>query len=297
MTKPAKYKTYFANLGLFYSAAIWGSTFFIVKRALDDIDPVILVGYRFTIAAVLLMIPLVIARKSLLKNLKEGMWLGLLLWILYVAQTIGLKYTTAANSGLITGLFVAFVPIFSIAVFRIMPSITAAAATVISIAGLIILTGGLQQINIGDMITLITAVTYALHILYADRAIKAGADPYILSFQQFAFVGLACLLTGAIFGLPFTIGSREAFNLMLFLAIFPSLTAFAIQLIAQRHVTPIRVSLILAFEPLFAVIFAWTLGNELFDINKAIGGFLIFAALIISGLPSREIRFRKKSKL
>ena len=45
-----------ANIGLFYSAAIWGSTFFIVKRALDDIDPVILVGYRFVIAAVLLMI-------------------------------------------------------------------------------------------------------------------------------------------------------------------------------------------------------------------------------------------------
>ncbi|MCP4580862.1 MAG: DMT family transporter [candidate division Zixibacteria bacterium] len=293
MIKPAKYKTYLANLGLFYSAAIWGSTFFIVKKALNDIDPVILVGYRFTIAAVLLMIPLIIAKKSLLKYLKEGALLGLLLWILYVAQTIGLKYTTAANSGLITGLFVAFVPIFSIIVFKKLPTKTAVLATVISIIGLIILTGGLQQINNGDMITLITAVTYALHILYADRIIKAGADPYILSFQQFAFVGLASLLTGVVFRLPFTIGSTQAFNMMLFLAIFPSLTAFAIQLVAQKYTPPIRVSLILALEPVFAVLFAWTLGNEHFEVNKAIGALLIFAALIISALPSREIRFRK----
>jgi len=290
MNLSLKTKTFGANIGLFYAAAIWGSTFFVVKKALDDIDPVILVGYRFTIAAVIMAISLLWVKKRLWDNLKDGLILGLLLWILYVAQTIGLKYTSAANSGLITGLFVAFVPILSIVIFRKMPSITGVIATVISVIGLWILTGGLTLINFGDMITLITAVTYAIHILYADKFIKRGADPYILSFQQFAFVGLASLIVGVIFGLPFTIGSSEAFNLMIFLAIFPSLTAFAIQLIAQRHVTPVRVSLILACEPVFAVIFAWTLGNEVYSLNKAIGGFLIFLALIISGLPSRKIR-------
>jgi len=290
MNLSVKGKTCYANIGLFYAAAIWGSTFFVVKQALDNIDPVILVGYRFILAAVIMAIPLILLKKRLRDNLKDGLILGLLLWILYVAQTIGLKYTTAANSGLITGLFVAFVPVFSIVIFRMMPSITAVIATVISIIGLWILTGGLKQINIGDLLTLITAVTYAIHILYADKFIKRGADPYILSFQQFAFVGLASLLTGVLFKLPFAIGTAEAFGMMIFLAIFPSLTAFAIQLIAQRHVSPVRVSLILAFEPVFAVIFAWTLGNEAYSLNKAIGGFLIFLALVISGLPSRKIR-------
>jgi drug/metabolite transporter (DMT)-like permease len=284
-----------ANIGLFYAAAIWGSTFFVVKRALEDIDPVILVGYRFTIAAILLAIPLLILRKRLRDNLKEGVILGLLLWVLYAAQTIGLRHTTATNSGLITGLFVAFVPIFSIAIFRAIPSITAVIATGVSVAGLWILTGGLTMINFGDLITLITAITYAIHILYADRYLKRGADPYTLSFQQFLFVGLGSLVVGAVFGLPFTIGSTAAFNMMLFLAIFPSLTAFAIQLIAQRHVSPIRVSLILAFEPVFAVIFAWTLGNESYSLNKALGGILIFAALLLSGIPSRPIIRHEKA--
>lgn len=284
-----KTKNVFADIGLFYSAAIWGSTFFIVKLALDGIDPVILVGYRFVIAALLMIVPLLLMKKSLISNFKEGMILGILLWVLYVAQTIGLKYTTAANSGLITGLFVAFVPLFAIIFFRKIPSITAVLATLISISGLWVLTGGLKEVNFGDTITLITAVTYAIHILLADKFIKQGADPYILSFQQFAFVGLACIITGALFNLPFTIGSRATLWMMLFLAVFPSLTAFAIQLIAQKHTPPIRVSLILAFEPVFAVAFAWTLGNESYSLNKMMGGILIFAALIISGIPSRPI--------
>ena len=289
MSISSKTKNRFADIGLFYSAAIWGSTFFVVKKTLDDMDPVILVGYRFAIAALLLAIPLFIRKKAIFNHLKEGVILGFLLWVLYVAQTIGLKYTTAANSGLITGLFVAFVPIFSIIIFRRMPSITGVLATVISVGGLWILTGGLHDINFGDIITLVTAVTYAIHILCADKYIRKGADPYILSFQQFLFVGLACIITGLLFKLPFTIGSSQALWMMLFLAVFPSLTAFAIQLIAQRYTPPIRVSLILAFEPVFAVVFAWTLGNEAYSFNKLMGGILIFIALVISGIPSRAI--------
>lgn len=289
MTRSAKLKEIFSNAGLFYSAAIWGSTFFIVKRSLDSIDPVILVGYRFMIAAVCLMVPLLILKRRIWSNLKEGLILGLFIWILYIAQTIGLKYTSAANSGLITGLFVAFVPLILIAVFRTMPSITGVLATVVSVSGLWVLTGGLKQVNIGDMITLISAMAYAIHILFVDRYIKRGIDPYVLSFQQFLFIGAASIITGIIFRLPFSVKNTEVVWMILFLAIFPSLSAFAIQLVAQKYTPPIRVSLILAFEPVFAVIFAWTLGNEAYSLNKALGGVLIFLALVISGIPAKPI--------
>ena len=85
------------------------------------------------------------------------------------------------------------------------------------------------------------------------------------------------------------IGSNDVLWIVLFLAIFPSLSAFAIQLVAQKFVSPVRVSLILAFEPVFAVLFAWTLGNEPYSFQKAMGGFFIFAALVISGIPSRPV--------
>ncbi|UCC33986.1 MAG: EamA family transporter, partial [Candidatus Bathyarchaeota archaeon] len=64
MNSLTRYKKLLSELGLFYSAAIWGSTFFIVKDALKDVDPVVLVGYRFLLAAIPLGIFGLIARKS-----------------------------------------------------------------------------------------------------------------------------------------------------------------------------------------------------------------------------------------
>lgn len=278
-------KKILADIGLFYAAAIWGSTFFVVKAVLDDVDPVILVGYRFLSAGLILLVFLLVKKKPVLAGLGRALWLGLLLWMLYVPQTVGLKYTTASNSGFITGLFVAFVPIFLMVIFRRRPTLMEFIASGVSLVGLWVLTGGLVDINIGDMLTLITAMTYALHLLYADKYIKAGTDPYIISCQQFLFVGILSILTALIFDLPFSIASSRAIVTILFLTLFPTLTAFVFQMMAQKTASPLRVSLIFALEPVFAGLFAWTLGGEQIVTHRALGGLLIFAALVISGLP------------
>ena len=283
----SKHKNLLSELGLFYSAAIWGTTFFIVKDALKDIDPVILVGYRFILAAILLCGFCIVARKPLFRNMKHGFLSGLVLWLLYISQTVGLGITTASNSGFITGLFVAFVPLYSLIIFKKTPLLAEIVATVVSIFGLWLLTGGLTDINVGDLFTLIAAATYALHILILDKYVKSGDDPYLLSFQQFMFVGAASLLTGAIFGLPFSVAKMQTTWVILFLTVFPTLSAFVIQVVAQKVTKPLRVSLILAFEPVFAGLFAWTLGNESIVFHRAIGGFFIFLGMIISGFQSK----------
>ena len=56
-------------------------------------------------------------------------------------------------------------------------------------------------------------------------------------------------------------------------------------MVAQKITSPLRVSLIFALEPVFAALFAWTLGGETFITHRALGGLLIFAALVLSGLP------------
>jgi len=283
MNQPGTLKKRFAEIGLLYAAAIWGSTFFIVKESLENIDPIILVGYRFIIAAVLLAGICLIQKRSLFRNFKKGLILGLFIWLLYIPQTIGLGITTASNSGFITGLFVAFVPAFSFLLFKRKPSRLELVATVISLSGLWILTGGLRDINNGDLLTLIAAVTYAIHILYVDKYLREGDDPFTLCFQQFLFVGVASLVTGLVLGLPFGIGTTKTLGMVIFLAVLPTTSAFVIQAVAQKITTPLRVSLIFAFEPVFAAIFAWTLGGEQVVFYRAMGGLLIFSAMIISG--------------
>jgi drug/metabolite transporter (DMT)-like permease len=279
-----------ANLGLFYAAAIWGSTFFIVKDSLRFISPTMLVGYRFTLAAVILAIYLLYKKQPLFRNLKQGLFMGIFLWLLYITQTIGLKITTASNSGFITGLFVAFVPVFAFFLFKKRPTYFGLAAVLLSILGLWLLSGGLKELNAGDILTLAAAMTYAIHILLADKYLKSGADPYALCFQQFAFVGIISLALGAFETNSLIPQTSSVVGIILFLAIFPTLSAFVIQLVAQKFVSPLRVSLIFAFEPVFAALFAWTAGGELFRPERALGGLLIFVAMIVSGLerPSRK---------
>ena len=113
-----KHKTLISDIGLVYAAAVWGSTFYIVKDVLNSIDPIMLVAYRFLLASVILGGYLIIKNKDLFKNFRYGIILGLILGTLYITQTIGLKHTTASNSGFITGLFVIFIPIFGWVIFK-----------------------------------------------------------------------------------------------------------------------------------------------------------------------------------
>lgn len=289
----SKLKTYLSDLGLLYAAVVWGSTFFLVKNSLGSIDPVILVGYRFLLAAFLLGLYLLFKQVNLFSSFKQGLVLGVLLWLLYAPQTIGLGHTSAANSGFITGLFVAFVPLFSFLFFKQIPSSVRILALGLSITGLAVLTGGLKEINIGDMLTVITAMAYAIHILFADKYVKGDLNPLVLSFQQFLIVGVLSLIAGVIFQLPFFPGNPSTLGIIAFLAIFPTLSAFVIQLVAQKFTTPVKVALIFAMEPVFAAIFAWTLGNESFTYPQALGGVLIVVAMIISELPAHRLKWLK----
>jgi drug/metabolite transporter (DMT)-like permease len=289
-TNVPKHKKFAADAGLFYAAAVWGATFFMVKDALAGIDPVILVAYRFLIAGLIMLVFLIATGRPILKDLGRGAVLAVLLWSLYIPQTIGLGYTTASNSGFITGLFVIFVPIFMRSVVKRKPTVLEWVASGVALVGLWILTGGLTDFNLGDALTLIAAVTYALHVLFSDRYMKGGLDPYIISCQQFLIIGLLSLVAGLLFNLDFGIRTSTALWTMLFLALFPTLSAFVIQMWAQKITTPVKVSLIFALEPVFAAVFAWTLGGETPVLHRALGGLFIFAALVISGLPASRRR-------
>ena len=276
-----------SELGLFYSAAIWGSTFFIVKDVIEFVNPVTLVGYRFILAALLAGLFCIVTKKSLIKNFFHGSLLGFLLWLVYIAQTIGLSFTTASNSGFITGLFIIFVPLFTFIFFRKKPSKLDIIAISLSLIGLWILTGGLTDINVGDLLTIITAIAYAIHIILVDKYLREGDSAFVLGFQQFLISGIISMVISVNYGFKFSSLNSITLLTILFLAFLPTFSAFIIQNLAQKIVKPLRVSIILAFEPLFAGLFAWTLGNELIIFHRLLGGLFIVFGLIASGMSNK----------
>ena len=286
-----------AELGLFYCAAVWGATFYMVKDSLAAVSPEALVGYRFILSAALLL-PWVAKRPRKARYLKESSILAALLSALYISQTIGLKYTTASNSGFVTGLFVIFVPIFLLMFFKKRPTGVQWIASAIALLGLWVLTGGISRFNLGDGLTLIAAMTYAGHLLATDTFVRADADTVLLSFHQFWMTGAISLAFGAAKGAAFTVDTRAAWGTIVFLAVVPTLSAFFIQMVAQKKTTPIKVALIFSLEPVFAALFAWTLGGEPFVRARAAGGALIVAAMVAGELSKLDLlRGRRKEVL
>lgn len=272
-----------AEAGLLYCAAVWGATFYMIKDALAGVHPVTLVAHRFLVSAALLL-PWVAMRKRPWILLKEGAVLAALLAALYVSQTAGLAYTTASNSGFITGLFIFFVPLFLLIFFRRPPTRAQWLSVGVALAGLWLLTGGIREFNRGDALTILSAVTYAAHLLATDRFVKEDADPILIAFHQFWMTGLACLLLSLGMGYPLSVTTRSAAWVIGFLAVIPTLSGFYIQMLAQKKTDPLKVSLIFSLEPVFGAIFAWTLGGEGFIPGKAVGGGLIFSAMIAAEL-------------
>jgi drug/metabolite transporter (DMT)-like permease len=282
--------------GLVYCAAIWGATFFMVKDALADVNPAAMVAHRFLIAA-LCLLPWAL-RRRLKTLLWEGFVLSLILAGLYISQTVGLGHTTASNCAFITGLFVVFVPLYMLALYRRPLAATQWLAVVVAVGGLWLLTGGLSGVNRGDALSLIAAATYAGHLLFTDRCVRSDADVVLLAFHQFWMTAAISYLACAALRLPVAVAAPRGWLVIVFLALFPTLSAFFLQMLIQKKLPPLTVSLGFSLEPVFAALFAWTLGGEVFVGRRAVGGLLIVAAMVLGELHRFDIlRVRRKEIL
>ena len=102
---------------------------------------------------------------------------------------------------------------------------------------------------------------------------------------QFAVTGILSVAVAIGSDVSLAVRSSHAFWAIVFLAVFPTVSAFLIQALAQRHTSPIKVALIFSLEPVVAALFAWTWGGEAFLMQSAAGGGLIVSGMILSALP------------
>ena len=152
--------------------------------------------------------------------------------------------------------------------------------------------------NRGDVLTVLAAAAYAAHLLVTDKYVKAEADLILLAFHQFWMTGLLALLIVGGLGLPLRVKTAGVADVIVFLALFPTILAFFIQMLAQKRASPLKVSLIFSLEPVFAAAFAWTWGAEPFAPARAAGGGLIVLAMIAEDILKLPLlRGRKKEIL
>jgi len=287
-----------ARAALVLMTLLWGATFVIVKESLNDVSSMLFLTLRFGLAsAILILIMAVCKIKFDKRTIRPGLFLGVLLFLIFVTQTIGLKYTTATNSGFITGSSVVMVPFVQMLVQKKNPGRSAITGCVLVFIGILFLSSGGNSVssflsqfgtnfNIGDGLTLLCAIFCAIHIVYIG-ILSRDFNNWLLLLIQLIVVAFLSLLFLFLFSSiniePVHINfSNYLIFGILYTAIFTTLITIGLQLRYQKYVSATQAGIIYALEPLFAAIFAFFLLNEKIGMFGWIGCALIFLGLIIS---------------
>ncbi len=281
--------SFLASFGLVLTAAIWGFAFVVVKDSLDYIGAVYMIAIRYSIAA--LVMALIFIKKWRLLDARyicHGLLTGIFLFTAYTTQTIGCDYTTAGKNAFLTTVYVILIPLISWGLYKKRPGWYVFVAAILSLTGIGLLalgTGDTAGLNLGDGLTLVCGLFYALHIIWTARYNEEGDDPLFLTLLQF----VVCALLGWIFA-PIYDGAFPAAGIqnprvigsMLYLGLLSTMLCFSLQNIGLKYVQSSLASLFLSFESVFGVLFSTIFLHEQLTLRMGFGCILIFAAVILA---------------
>jgi drug/metabolite transporter (DMT)-like permease len=261
-----------------------GTHYIVTKQVASLVDFSMLTAYRFMIATVPLYIYLIYIKKNPFQNLKPGVILGFFLWLVFILISLGVTYTSAINTGFISGTFFVFVPIFNYLIFKRHFKISLLPVIALSLFGLYLLTGNLSEVGLGDLLILFSAVFTAVHLILVGNFSKQELDPVVLCFQQFAVVTILSFIFAFIIGeFKMVVPSSQIIPL-LFLGIMPTLSVFFVQLLSLKYTSEITAAIILSLQPGFAAFFSYWLGGERLVFPQLVGGVLLFVSASIYAL-------------
>jgi drug/metabolite transporter (DMT)-like permease len=282
----------------------WSATFVLIKLAISDISSMLFIAFRFTIALFLLAL---FKWKIISREIKHINFplilLGILLFVAFSSQTVGLKYTLATKSAFITGSSVVMIPIIQALFEKQFPSKYSLAGVSIVFTGIIFLAAGGNSLdafvkslgegfNKGDMLTLICAFSYALYVVYLDYTSKKYSF-WMLLFTQFFVMSVLSFATAGLFSLTglerlHVEPTGNLISAVIYTSIFATLITVYLQTKYQKLISPTKAGIVFSFEPVFAAFIAF------FALSEKIGNFgYIGSALIFIGLLISEVREKK----
>ncbi|MCK5169400.1 MAG: EamA family transporter [Bacteroidales bacterium] len=272
---------------------VWGSTFLLVKDTVASVNEYLIVFIRSALAFVAMFIFQLLKNKKQLLNKKAfvyGSILGVLMAMAYASQTIGLKYTSTGHSAFITSSAVIVVPFILYFFYKSKLSEIDFITVIIVSLGLLLLTYDFEtSINPGDLITTITAITYAVHLVLAGRYVKKSDTLSIITYQFFAASVVSLIAWLFTDNLSIQMSIKAGFSL-LYLGLIGTLFCYFITVWVQKYVSSLKVVIIFSLEPVFAAIFGYFVIQEILNPKEFIGALLILAGVIIHSILKNRLK-------
>ena len=269
------------NICMFIATIFFGMTYVLTKICLNYSTELHIISFRFLIAFVISLIFL--QRKIFPIKIREILYsliLSVLLFLVFITMTIGVKYTTATNASFLISLSVIFIPFFSWIFNKEKPKKSIFIVLIIALIGIMLLTLDKNlEFHIGDILCLICSLLFSFHVLITERFVKNN-NPITLGVLQFGGVALLSFLVQYPIE-KFTLPKNEKFWIsLMILSVFCTALAYIIQTVSQKKLSSTLIGLILSLEPIFSGIFGYFILNEYLSPQQYIGAFLLLISII-----------------
>ncbi len=300
-----------ADAWLVLIALIWGTTFTVVHESVATFPVWAFLALRFGVAAAAFL-PTLVRDRSVLSwpTLRIGVLLGTLLCIGFATQTFGLRYTTPARAGFVTGLNVVLVPLLGL-LFGQRPPLRAVVGVALAVMGLATLSWGCYlpgmtctsagvaqpQQQWGDLLVLLCAVAFAMHIVAVGRWATQLSVVAVNTVQLIVVAVLAGVMS-LVVDRPLSLPAAPVLVAAVYLGLVATALVFALQLKLQRYTSATHTALIFALEPVFAAFFSWLWTGEALTPAVILGGGLMLLGVVAAEMPwprSATLPWRKQS--
>ncbi|MBQ0078500.1 MAG: DMT family transporter [Eubacterium sp.] len=309
-------KTIKANICIFIAAVIWGSAFVTQRMGMDSMGPFYFNALRnFLGSAVLILVWFVTHKMGIDKDMepeypasptdgfltarrkmliKGGLVCGVVVCAAGVSQQIGLQYVEAGKSGFLTAMYIVIVPMLGVLLKQPVRANHFVGA-ILGVIGLYYLCiNGAFTIAWGDLISLVGAFFWAVHILVIDH-FAPKLNPIKLSAAQFFVSACLSLLIGSFVEEISMEAIRSGAIAIIYTGIMSSAVAFTLQVFAQRHANPTAASIIMSMEALFAVICGFLFLGEVLTARELFGCLVMLVAVIIAQVSPADLIKKKNS--
>ena len=294
------------TLLLFLTAFIWGVAFVAQSVGGEQVGCFTFNGVRSLIGAVVLLPVIAFLDGQKKRELGEkefqaqkgdfkilllgGVCCGVMLCIASNFQQYGISFTTVGKAGFITALYIIIVPVLGLFMKKKVGAkiwIGVALAT----AGLYLLcmTSESFSVSKGDLLVLVCAGFFSLHILIIDH-FSPKCDGVRLSCIQFFVCGVITMAAAFLFETPNLTTILSGWLPILYAGVMSCGVAYTLQIIGQKNMDPTVASLILSLESVFSVLAGWGLLNQKLSARELFGCVLMFAAILLAQLPEKRAK-------
>lgn len=290
-----KKKTGIASALLVLVAFAWGTSYAITKDVLNQVKPFTLMSTRFGGSAVVLTVAYLAKMGKVRKeDIKRGLIIGIFMFLGFLCLIIGIQHTTASKQSFLIGSYVLIVPFLGWLINKKRPDKYAIIGASCAVIGLGMLTlGGFEGINKGDVITVVCAVAFAMHMLMVEKYCRQS-DPIVLTIMQFWVTAILFTL------LAFTMEEhnfevlKQAKAQVSYLILVTTVLAFVVQNVAQRYVSSTSTALILTLESIFGSVFAMMYLKESMTWIMVLGCIIVLIGIVTQETKWEFLKNKKR---